>query len=57
MTPGKIVILGIGGRGCAALQRLAMAMLPDTVMNMAVSADKRSLSSTPADCCILLGES
>lgn len=45
MAKGKIVILGIGGRGCAALQRLAMAELPDNVMTMVVSADKRALSS------------
>jgi cell division GTPase FtsZ len=57
MAAGKIVILGIGGRGCAALQRLGEAVLPDTAMTMAVSADKRALSSTPADCSILLGES
>lgn len=57
MATGKIVILGIGGRGCSALQRLAMAELPDTVMTMVVSADKRALSSTAADCSILLGES
>lgn len=57
MAAGKIVILGVGGRGCAALQRLGATTLPDTVMTMAVSADKRALSSTPADCSILLGES
>lgn len=57
MTAGKIVILGIGGRGCAALQNLGKTVLPDTVITMAVSADKRALSSTPADCSILLGES
>lgn len=57
MTTGKIVILGIGGRGCAALQNLGNTELPDSVMTMAVSADKRALNSTPADCTIVLGES
>lgn len=56
MSAASIVILGVGGRGCAALQHLQAHPLPNNITRLAVSTDKRALNSVSCDCSILLGE-
>lgn len=56
MATASIIILGVGGRGCAALHHLAQHAVPDNVTTIAVSTDKRALVSTHCDNTILLGE-
>ena len=56
MLAASIVILGVGGRGCAALQHLQQHSLPDNIRRIAVSTDKRALNSVLCDNSILLSE-
>lgn len=56
MSAASIVMLGVGGRGCAALQHLQQHSLPDNISRIALSTDKRALNSVLCDNCILLGE-
>lgn len=56
MSAASIIILGVGGRGCSALQHLQQQGLPDNIHRIAVSTDKRALNSVHCDSRILLGE-
>lgn len=56
MSAASIVMLGVGGRGCAALQHLQPHSLPDNISRIAVSTDKRALNSVLCDSRILIGE-
>lgn len=56
MSAASIVIVGVGGRGCTALQYLQQQNLPDNIRRIAISTDKRALNSVYCDSKVLLGE-
>ncbi|MBZ9613514.1 hypothetical protein [Rheinheimera maricola] len=56
MSVASIIIVGVGGRGCAALQHLQQHSLPDNISRIAISTDKRALNSVLCDNRVLLSE-